>query len=148
MVLDPADRLLLFCARGFDVDRIWHMPGGGLESGESYHDAALRELWEETGHRADELGGCIWTRRHVWQSELDGVWYESNERYFLVRTEAFEQEWKVQSDIERSFVFGSRWWNPHEIARAADTVFVPRALAALLPPLLEGELPPEPLDVS
>ncbi|UWQ90710.1 RNA pyrophosphohydrolase [Rhodobacteraceae bacterium M382] len=31
----------------------WQMPQGGVDPGEAPRDAALRELWEETGVRAD-----------------------------------------------------------------------------------------------
>lgn len=38
-----------------------------------------------------------------------------------------------------------RWWPLPEIA-ASDEVFVPRRLAALLTPILRGELPSHPID--
>ena len=33
----------------------WQMPQGGIDAGEGARDAALRELWEETGVTADKV---------------------------------------------------------------------------------------------
>ena len=33
----------------------WQMPQGGIDPGEAPYDAAVRELWEETGVRADRV---------------------------------------------------------------------------------------------
>lgn len=35
--------------------RAWELPGGMLDAGESPREAAVRELWEESGQRADVL---------------------------------------------------------------------------------------------
>ncbi|MFT4213399.1 MAG: NUDIX domain-containing protein [Microbacterium sp.] len=58
VIVDEEDRLLL--AHWVEGrTSAWTMPGGGLEPGEDPRDAALREVYEETGYRAelDELLG-------------------------------------------------------------------------------------------
>lgn len=52
VIVDWGQQVLL----GFNVTRQqWELPGGALEAGESAHDAAIRELAEETGIRVDRV---------------------------------------------------------------------------------------------
>lgn len=37
----------------------WATPGGGVEHGESFEQAAIRELKEETGIIRDNIGKCV-----------------------------------------------------------------------------------------
>ena len=56
LLIDDQDRVLLRANVG-DGD-VWITPGGALEPGETAEEAALRELWEETGISDAELSAA------------------------------------------------------------------------------------------
>ena len=126
---------------------LWITPGGGLDPGETREDAALRELYEETGLRASDLGPCIWKRRHTWQWE--NRWVESDEWFYLLRAPAFDVVPTAPDEWEMQYVLGHRWWSlPEIVANNKTETFVPRALPELLPPILAGSVPVIPIQVG
>jgi 8-oxo-dGTP pyrophosphatase MutT (NUDIX family) len=62
MLVSPQGRVLML-QRGPNCDwpGTWCFPGGKVEDGESDAEAAVRELFEETGYRVKEVGAelCI-----------------------------------------------------------------------------------------
>ena len=69
LLLDGEGRLLL--VRGHDPHEpersFWFLPGGGIEGEETFLEAAIRELGEETGYVLEEheLVGPVWRRTAV-----------------------------------------------------------------------------------
>ncbi len=73
VLLDPQARVLLMRYDDPPPNGTnWSTPGGGLEPGESHHEAALRELAEETGWTDIELQRAVHRqiRTPQWRSGL------------------------------------------------------------------------------
>jgi len=86
VLLDPADRVLLFRLENpRSGNTWWATPGGGVEAGEKSLDAARRELKEETGIEVDQLVGPIWVDDHWFRTPDDLV--HQQDRYFHARVE-------------------------------------------------------------
>jgi 8-oxo-dGTP pyrophosphatase MutT (NUDIX family) len=137
LLLDENDRVFLLrhVNEASETPNRWLPPGGGLEVGESFEAAALRELRDETGVGGITLGPCI---LHQFAYRYKGRVYEATEHYFLCRTEGMKIGALNQTPSERTMVVDYRWWDADEI-QASSEVFVPRALGALLhSPALDG----------
>jgi 8-oxo-dGTP pyrophosphatase MutT (NUDIX family) len=143
LLIDPADRLLLLRTETNDGHRLWITPGGAIERDETPEEAACRELQEETGIVA-RPGPCVWTRRQVF--DFRGVTLDEREHFFVVRLDAsVEPTDEHLMEHERDFIREYRWWSTDEIGGSRDW-FAPRRLKDLLPEILVGAYPAEPID--
>lgn len=149
ILIDAEDRILLIRSEDPSIDEpvLWLTPGGGCELGETSRQAASRELWEETGIRAPQLGPHVWRRQHAWR--FGDRMIDSREDFFLLRCGANIQiAPALLSQFEVSIICEHRWWSLAELLQARDEFFVPRQLAQLVAPLLQNEIPAEPLEIG
>lgn len=108
----------------------WFAPGGGLEGDETFEEAAVRETYEETGYRIDDLGPRVLEREAEFHFGTELI--TAFEVYYLVRVDRFEPDTSGWTQLERDTIVAHRWWSAAELRATTDTVY-PEQLAALLP---------------
>lgn len=121
LLTDPAGRVLLFRFTPDDRPPFWCTPGGALDPGESYAEAARRELLEETGIDTDP--GVEIARREVEFVTIEGVPVSADERYFLVRTDVEAIDTARHTALEQRVMHSWRWFEPDALANHDEPIF-------------------------
>jgi 8-oxo-dGTP pyrophosphatase MutT (NUDIX family) len=119
--MDSTGAILLFMTQAPDSSGFsrWITPGGGLDPGESHYQAALRELYEETGHTFTHLEGPVWT--YDFEVTFDLADHNrGHAEYFFVHSERFEPMSDFWTPEERHDVSGHAWLRSHEIENSAE----------------------------
>lgn len=145
LILDGESRVLLFRFSFTDGPlagvTYWATPGGGLEGGESYEDAALRELREETGLSVGSIG------RHVAERECvvpmpDGESVISVERYFVITVADARLSRDGWTEHELKVMTDHRWWSMDELGQTAEQVWPKHVPAIVAHSFQAPPLPP------
>ncbi|MBO1759580.1 MULTISPECIES: peptide chain release factor N(5)-glutamine methyltransferase [Dermacoccus] len=134
LVLDHAGDVLLYedSDQGLTPPATWwSTPGGGIDPGESERDAAVRELFEETGLQveADAFVGPI-ARRRVVHGYSDSV-VRQDDVFYAVRTTRFEPDPGALTPEEQVTMQRWRWWSVRDLETTSERVW-PREIAALV----------------
>lgn len=130
VLLDHDDKFLLLLTKSpnlmVPVTR-WITPGGGVDDHESHHDAACRELFEETGLWVENLGEPFWnmTGESVFN---DGHVQSTYSEFFVYRTSHFEistDNWMPNEHVDISEI---KWWTLDELANSENNYSPPPLL--------------------
>lgn len=120
ILLDCQRRVLLFRHARANGGAFWAPPGGGLESGETFEQAALREA-------SEELGLTRFSLKRLWERMTDFVYIDNpvhqHECFFLIEGESPNVSSDIQKVHMREGIHQMRWWTTDEIESTRDPVF-------------------------
>ncbi|MBL7518075.1 NUDIX domain-containing protein, partial [Frankia sp. CNm7] len=127
VLVDPSDSFLLIRSHDpslEDSPTWWHVPGGGLDPGESAEQGAIREISEEVGIRLPAVGPTVGTR--TTRFTFGGKPYVQRESFFVVRLpERVDVDPARWSALEKRCTHGGAWWAVTPVSPSAPTDYPP-----------------------
>jgi 8-oxo-dGTP pyrophosphatase MutT (NUDIX family) len=134
VVLTPEREVLLMRTRPMTRPPYWLTPGGGVEPGESDEQALRRELREELGLDAFELGPLLMKHTFV-SSGARRVTHR--QQLFVIEHPRFEPY--MSDPYEARTIERFHWWPLDELQQTSEIIFPPM-LAQTLCRFLDGAL--------
>ena len=136
MLIDEENRIFLLKTH-FDPEvglpPRWLTPGGGIDSGESTLQAAVRELYEETGMTVspEVLGEPVLVASGRWDW-ADGLNYHTyTDTIYELKVQNFQPDTSGFTQDELRDILEYRWWTLEEILESKEPL-APHELRAWL----------------
>jgi 8-oxo-dGTP pyrophosphatase MutT (NUDIX family) len=151
VVQDLRGLVLLFWTRELSMPELghwWELPGGGIDRGETYVEAAVRELREETGIDIAPHQVGPPTRRRTASFRHRASRRLQHEVVALVRLDIDgpDVDGALRLDYEKEDYVDFRWRRVSDILTSTER-FYPGRLPEFLPDLLAGKEIDEPFEL-
>ena len=129
IVMDQQRRVLMFRYDCPDRPPFWITAGGECEEGESFEQAARRELLEETGIDTDPGKEIVRiTPEYV---TVEGEPVQGDERFFLVQVDEARIDTSLHTEQEKRLMTRHRWFELSEFSQWHEAYF-PHNLAEIV----------------
>jgi 8-oxo-dGTP pyrophosphatase MutT (NUDIX family) len=141
LLVDDQERVLLIHDR-LDLDATdshWIAPGGGLEPGETPAEAAVREVYEETGIRVELPSDepAFYTERV--RFTFAGQDTDQTNHYYLLRVPSgLPVRPTANTELEKVVALGHRWWSLSDLA-SSPVIREPVTMVELIRQTIGGE---------
>lgn len=134
LLISPSREVLLFKFTHKDGAlagrNYWATPGGGVEDGETFHAAAIRELREETGIEVNVVTVPVANRKFSMLLP-SGETVLAVEQYFVVYAQSRSLSSAGWTLEETQVMADHHWWPAHELRSTEETVW-PEGLVEML----------------
>ena len=155
LLLNNKSELLLMCMddskttnlAGKYHGRFWFPIGGKIESHESIQEAAIREIYEETGISKNdiELGPIVWFGE--FDLILSGTPTHIKEKFFVAKTKQNRISLSNLTSSEKAVVKKIAWFSLEKIKNSTEIIF-PVLLSQYLPDIISGKYPEKPIKID
>ena len=127
--------------------KFWFLTGGGINPGESFQEAALRELFEETGISKEEVElGPI-----VWFGEFDLIIADTlthlKQTFIVMRTKKKKVSFAKLDEREKKVLDKLSWFSLDKIENSNEIIY-PVVLAKYLPDIIAKKYPKKPMMID
>jgi 8-oxo-dGTP pyrophosphatase MutT (NUDIX family)/RimJ/RimL family protein N-acetyltransferase len=124
----------------------WFLVGGAIEPKENEEEAVLREIYEETGIKKDQIKlGPV-----VWRGDLDliinGRLTRLRQRFMVAKSAATDLSLEHLTTQEKQVIKDIRWFSLKDIEESKELIY-PHCLKQYLPDILADIYPKQALEI-